>query len=102
MKHYLMNIVIRKSSNPEKKFDAIIDNKKTIRFGNSNYQDFTQHRNEKRKDNYISRHRKNEDWRDPTTAGFYSRWITWNKPTITESINDTNRKFKNLKISLKK
>ncbi len=58
----------------------------------------TQHKNEERKNRYIDRHKKNENWNDPTTAGFYSRWITWNKPTLNESIKDTNRKFKNVNI----
>ena len=40
---------------------------------------------------------KNENWNDPTTAGFFSRWITWNKPTLTESLKDTNKRFKNIK-----
>ena len=97
-----MNIVIKKSSTPGKKFDAIIDNKKTIHFGQAGASDFTQHRSEIRKNRYIDRHKANENWNDPTTAGIYSRWITWNKPTITESVRDTNRRFKNVKISLGK
>ena len=65
------------------------------------YEDFTIHKDPERKERYIERHSKNEDWHNPLTAGFYSRWILWNKPTITESIKDTNRRFKNLNIIYK-
>ena len=61
----------------------------------------TQHINEDRKNRYIDRHKKNENWNDPTTAGFLSRWILWNKPTITESIRDTKRRFKNINITMR-
>ena len=63
--------------------------------------DYTLHspneRDEKKK-NYISRHRKNENWNDPKTAGFYSKNILWNKPSIGESIKDMNKRYKNIKF----
>ncbi len=96
----MLNIIIKPSHLSDKKFDAIIDGRKTIPFGQKNASDFTQHKNEERKMRYISRHQKNEDWNNPLTAGFYSRWITWNKPTLTESIKDTNNRFKNIQIKL--
>ena len=98
-----MNIVIKKSHLSNKKYDAVIDGgRKTIPFGAAGMSDFTQHKNEERKNRYILRRQKNENWNDYNTAGFYSRWILWNKPTITESIRDTNRRFPNVKISLGK
>jgi hypothetical protein len=68
-----------------------------VSFGDSNYEDFTQHKDNKRKRNYISRHRSNEDWMASwfaNTAGFYSRYVLWNKDTIEASIDDLNKKFK--------
>jgi hypothetical protein len=35
-----------------------------------------------------------EDWSDPSTKGFWSKNILWNKPTIKESLNITKKKFK--------
>ena len=96
-----MDIVIKKSSNPEKKYTAVIDNKKHINFGQRGASDFTQHKNEERKNRYIQRHKKNENWNNPLTAGFYSRWITWEKPTLQAAVNNVNHKFKNLHIKLK-
>jgi hypothetical protein len=96
-----MNIIIKPSNKPDKKYDAIIDGKKTISFGQAGASDFTKHKNEERKNRYIDRHKKNENWNDPKTAGFYSKNILWNKKTITESIRDTNNRFKNINIKMK-
>lgn len=74
-----------------------IDGKKTIHFGALGYSDFPTHKDEKRKSNYISRHRKKEDWTDVYTAGFWARWILWNKSNFTDSIKDTEKRF-NIKI----
>ena len=95
-----MNIIIKKSLTPGKKFDALIDNKKTIHFGATGYEDYTMHKDKERKERYLKRHQKNENWHSPLSAGFYSRWLLWNEPTITESIRDTNRRFKIIHISL--
>ena len=54
-----------------------------------------------RKNRYLDRHSKHEDWHNPLTAAFYATHILWNKPTITESIRDTNRRFPNLNIIYK-
>ena len=34
------------------------------------------------------------------TAGFYSKNILWNKPTINESVKDTNNKFNMININM--
>jgi hypothetical protein len=48
-----------------------------------------------KKKNYILRHH-GEKWgiRGINTAGFWSRWLLWNKPSIRESANDIERRFK--------
>ena len=101
-KYYLMNIVIKPSHLENKKFDAVIDGgRKTIPFGAKGFSDMTQHKNEARKNKYIDRHKKRENWNDPRTAGFYSRWLIWNKPTLSESIKDTNKRFKNINVKIR-
>ena len=55
-----MDIAMSISKNKDKKCDAIINGKKRISFGDSNYKDFTQHKDPERKKNYINRH-GNED-----------------------------------------
>ena len=93
-----MDIVISKSNRKDKKLKAVIDNKKTIHFGASGYSDYTKHKDDSRKDAYIQRHKKNENWADFKTAGFYAKHILWNKPSILESVKDTNKQFKNIHI----
>ena len=88
-----MQIVISQSDKPDKKFEARIDGKKSIHFGAKKYEDFTIHKDDLRKQRYLQRHSKNEDWNNYNTAGFYSRWLLWNKPTLAESIRDTNSRL---------
>jgi len=96
-----MEVIIRPSKNKNKKFDAIINDKKTISFGAAGMSDYTIHKDKERKERYINRHKKNENWNDPKTAGFYAKNILWNKPTIGESIKDMNNKYKNIKFLYK-
>ena len=62
-------------------------------FGAAGYSDFIHHRDIERRDRYDARHRKNENWSDPTSAGALSKFILWNKPTMAESIADYRRRF---------
>ena len=96
-----MNIIIKPSENPLKKFDAFIDNKK-ISFGAYGMSDYTKHKDKDRKNRYLERHKKRENWNDPLTAGFYAKNILWNKTTLNESIKDTNNRFKNIEIKFKR
>ena len=98
-----MDVVITKSKKPDKKYDARIDGTKTVSFGQKGASDFTKHKNTDRKERYIDRHKKNEDWTKSgvKTAGFYSKHVLWNKPTLKESIDDINKRFKGLNIKMK-
>ena len=98
-----MDVVITKSKKPDKKYDALVNGTKTVSFGQKGASDFTKHKNTDRKERYIDRHKKNEDWTKSgvKTAGFYSKHVLWNKPTLKESIDDINKKFKGLNIKMK-
>ena len=63
-----MEIIITTSKKPTKKYDALIDGKKTISFGLKGTSDFIHHRDEDRKEMDLNRHRKRENWSDPKTA----------------------------------
>ncbi len=93
-----IEIVIKHSDKPDKKYMAIIDDRKTIHFGQKGASDMTQHKSEDRKNRYILRHQKNERWDDIYTAGFWAKNLLWNKKTIAESIRDTNNRFKKINI----
>ena len=53
-----------------------------------------------RKQRYLNRHKKNENWNDPKTAGFYATNILWNKQSIKSSVADTNKHHTNLHLKL--
>lgn len=83
-----------------KKYAAVLMNtatkrEKTVKFGAAGYEDFTTHKDEARKAAYISRHKAREDWTKTgvDTAGFWSRWLLWNLPTITASLTDIKKRF---------
>ena len=70
----MINILISKSSKPDKKLQATINNK-TIHFGAVGYEDYTTHHDIERKNRYIERHQDKEQWNKTglATAGFYAR-----------------------------
>ena len=95
-------IQLLKSRKEDKKFEARffdIDKKKikSVNFGAKGMSDFTKHKDEERKQRYLNRHEKNENWNDPLSRGALSRWILWNKPTLSASYNDYLKKFNLLK-----
>ena len=73
-----------------------------ISFGGPNYSDFIKHKDKERKLAYIKRHKNNKNmvWM-ALTAGFWSRWTLWNKPTLQASIADINKKFNYLNVKMK-
>ena len=98
-----MKVVISPSTNSKKKYMAVFVaeakdspsfKKKTVHFGSAGMSDFTKNKDEERKQRYLDRHRKNENWGDPTTAGSLSRYVLWNLPTLRASIADYKRRFK--------
>jgi hypothetical protein len=62
-------------------------------FGDSRYKDYTQHNDKEKKKNYLARHKANEDWSNPITAGSLSRYILWNKKSFQKSVKDYKAKF---------
>jgi hypothetical protein len=58
--------------------------------------DYTIHKDKKRKERYIDRHREREDWTKSgiLTPGFWAKHILWAKPTIQASLADVRKRFK--------
>jgi hypothetical protein len=90
-------IKIIPSAKAEKKYDAVFQTDKgrtkTVSFGAKGMSDFTIHKDETRKQNYLARHAPREDWTKPDSAGALSRFILWNKPTFTASLADYRSRF---------
>lgn len=93
----MKRVEIKPSKIKGKKLTAVFyeDNKKikTTHFGAEGMSDYTIHKDDKRKDRYLSRHRARENWNSPMTAGALSRWILWNKKTRSGSIKDFKNRF---------
>jgi hypothetical protein len=67
---------------------------KTITFGSKGASDYTKHKDKERKQRYIDRHKKREDWNDLMTAGALSKHILWNKPSFKKSKKDYKKMLK--------
>jgi len=91
-------IILQKSDLSDKKYMVTVGSK-TVNFGAKGYSDYTIHKDEERMHRYENRHKKRENWKKSgiTTAGFWSKWILWNKPSFIGSIKDTEKRF-NIKI----
>jgi hypothetical protein len=106
---------IQKSSNPKKKYMVKVNynnQTKTIHFGAEGYKDFPTYYKENKdeaenkKKAYISRHKTNEDFSNPHSAGFWtftalrsnSRWILWEEPTVAGSLKKVLNKYPNIKL----
>jgi hypothetical protein len=86
-------VSIKKSTRPDKKYMATFNDGTTTHFGAAGMSDFTKHKDPERKQRYINRHRKRENWKDPKTAGALSLYVLWNKPTLRASIADYKKRF---------
>jgi hypothetical protein len=90
-----------KLSDDKKKFKVILKNNETgrqntIKFGAAGFENYTSgHLDEQRRENYISRHKKREDWTKSgvNTAGFWSYWFLWKFKTYKEALDYIKTNF---------
>jgi len=90
---------IVKSPNKTKKYRAYFNDGTHTDFGAKGYQNYggvgkERHLDEERKKRYIERHKRNENWKNPKSAGSLSRYVLWNKKTLKASIADYKKRFK--------
>jgi len=106
---------LSKSTRKNKKYMVLI-NEDWVHFGDSDYEDYTIHKDKKRKENYIKRHTAHRrdrtahrrdrpalsnNWKNINSPAFWSLNLLWNKPTIKESIKDIEKK-NSVRIDFKK
>lgn len=87
------SVKLVRSPNAIHKFMAVFPNGRKVRFGRKGYSDYTIHKNAERMRRYLTRHRKRENW-GPSgryTAGFWSRWLLWSKPSLNAAIAHTSK-----------
>ena len=82
-----------KSDKPDKKYYIITNDNKKVYFGAAGMSDFTIHKDEARKQRYINRHKKNENWNKSgvDTAGWWSLKYLWSYPTKEEAYNNIKK-----------
>lgn len=96
----MIEFYLEKSDNPKKKYMVSFINPKsgrmkTIHFGAKGMTDYIlSGGDDERKQRYIDRHQKNEDWTDLTKSGTWSRFLLWGEKTLKKSIKEMEKKFK--------
>ena len=93
-----MKVIIKPSTKSGKKLMAVFTDKdkrsKTIHFGSAGMDDYTKTKDKDQRKRYLDRHRKNENWNNPQTAGALSRWILWgNSTSLRTNIQTFKNKF---------
>jgi hypothetical protein len=95
-----MPVVVRLSPSPkpQKKWRVTFEDGSGshVDFGQLGYSDYTIHGDAARMKRYLVRHRQTrtgENWSDPKTAGFWSRWLLWSEPTLAGARRLIERKF---------
>ena len=95
-----MPVKLTKLTKGDKKFSAVFFDKegkklKTVRFGAKGYEDYTIHQDKERMRRYVDRHEKREDWTraGKYSAGWWSRWLLWSKPSFTDALKLTEKKL---------
>ena len=89
----MVYVQLKKATTQGKKYTAVFydEERKKIKstsFGATGYQDYTSHGDEERKRLYLERHKNgNENWADYKSAGSLSRYILWNKPSVSASFS---------------
>ena len=87
---------IEPSTRKDKRFMAIFKNGQIVHFGSKTGSTYIDHHDKIKRDNYIKRHSKNENWNDPYSAGALSRWILWGDyTTLNENHQAFMKKIKN-------
>ena len=93
----MKSVTIKASTKPDKKLMAVFSRdgkKKTIHFGSKNMDDYTLTKDKAQRKRYLDRHRKNENWNNPESAGALSRWILWgNSTSRRENISSFKKRF---------
>ncbi len=80
------------ANNGKHKYYIITNTGKKVYFGQHGASDYTIYYKmygkefaEKKRKAYIARHKVNENWSNPNTAGYFSRWLLWEEPNINDA-----------------
>jgi hypothetical protein len=82
------------SEKPTKRFVAIFNNGLKVHFGQPGGNTYVDGASEETRKNYIARHKVNENWKDPYSAGALARFILWEHRSIKKAVEEYNKKIK--------
>lgn len=76
---------IQKSTRIGKRFMVTFANGKILHFGASNGKTYIDHGDKAKRSAYLARHKVNENWNDPYSAGALARFLLWGDSTSLEA-----------------
>lgn len=90
-----MYMLIEASTKKTKRYVATFDNGKVVHFGQAGGKTYIDHKDKAKRDAYLARHKKNENWDDPYSAGSLSRWLLWGDyTTLDKNHKEFMKKYK--------
>ena len=86
----MIKMVVEKGTGKNKKLKAIFYDAegkkiKTTQFGDSRYEDYTQHKDKKRRSKYRDRHKKDLEKGNYMNAGYLSYYILWGQSAALDT-----------------
>jgi hypothetical protein len=78
-------MLIEKSTRKGKRFMATYANGKVVHFGQEGGKTYIDEGDKIKRENYLLRHKKRENWNDPFSAGSLSRYLLWGDSTNMET-----------------
>lgn len=102
-----IKITLVRSPKHDKRIRAIITDNETKRirkvdFGSKSRATFFDIGDEKKKSSYDARHgatKANQDWTDPYSAGFWSKWVLWSHKSNISKIKDEIKKNSKIPVT---
>ena len=91
-----IKMIIKPSTRQNKRLQATFKNGKTVHFGLKGGDTYIDHGDKQKRENYLKRHIKNEDWNNPYSAGALSKFLLWGDYiTLEKNYNYFMKKFNN-------
>ena len=94
-------VLVSKARNGVHKFTVTFPDGGRVHFGRKGYSDYTIHKDYNRMKRYVTRHAgsrsglrsRRENWgrSGAKTAGFWSRWLLWSKPSLQSARRETEK-----------
>jgi len=77
-------MIIQTSTRKGKRYMATYANGTVVHFGQSGGKTYIDEKDKAKREAYLKRHEKNENWDDPYSAGALSRWLLWGEYTTLD------------------